>query len=144
VILSGPGVLLTAEDCVTVDRQLLEAIRLGWNARGRTPPHALLALADQINRCAAQFRASVQVEAGHGTVDPRTGRRVPVSDDKPVWLTTAEAAGIAGVSARYVRELARKGDVEATRSGQGGAWVVDAASLQVWMTHRTEHDREAA
>lgn len=144
MILSGPGVFLTAEDCLSVDRHVLEAIQLAYLARRRPPPHALLALADQIHQCSERFRASVQVEAGSGRGDPRTGPHPPPSDQTPVWLTSSEAAGVAKISESYVRRLARRGDVEATRSGQGGAWMIDAATLQVWLSGRTEPDRKAS
>ncbi len=148
-ILSGPVVVLDGDDCVILGRQLVEAIRLAYVTRGRTPPRHLLDFANAVSRAGRstpEFRADAQVSLGDGTAEFRDGPSLPLSD-QPVRLSVREAANLADVSEGFMRRSCRRGDVQAFQAAPGGAWVVDIASLAAWISarRRKEHDnREAA
>lgn len=143
MIVTGPGVLTTAEDCVTVDRQLREAIRLAYGVRRRMPPLALLDLATEIHECSERYRASLQARGTPGTGDRQVGEAAR-DCDQPVWLTAEEAANCARVSPSYVRRMLRKGSLTGDKAGHQGRWMVDQAELQAWVTRRTATTRKAA
>jgi hypothetical protein len=139
MILSG-GVLFTAEDCVAVDHQVLEAIRLGFQARNRPVPHNLLAMADQIHKCAETCREYRQVGDGAGSSGSCTGADRSASLQEPVKLTVREAAYAYSVSETFLRQLCRQERVLATRTSKGGAWQIDDATLRSYLSTRKERN----
>ena len=46
------------------------------------------------------------------------------------WVTTDEAQELSGYTARYLRQLAREGKVEAEKVGRD--WLYKKTSLQAW------------
>jgi excisionase family DNA binding protein len=57
-----------------------------------------------------------------GTVTPPSAQRR--------WLTAEEAADRSGLSVRFLRRLAKRGEVLAVRDA--GDWKFEAASLDAW------------
>ena len=147
-VLTGPAVVLDRDDCTLLARQLVEAIRSGYTARGRPPPERLLDLANQVSTVARGAAG----ETTSGQLGPRPGT-VPCWDAglAPSWgqpaegLMIPEAAALAGVCESLVRLWCRRGDVQASR-GPRGAWKVDIASLAavIAVRRRKEHERKAA
>lgn len=137
--LSGPLVVLDGDACAALAPCLVQAVRL-YTARGVPPPRLLLDHADEVSRAAARFRADAQVTARRGTGQFRGG---PSSRPfgQPEWFTVREAARVAEVSEGYVRRLARRRDVEASR-GRSGAWLIDASSLAAWAGSRNRKERK--
>jgi hypothetical protein len=138
VELSGPSVVLDGDACAALAPWLVRAVRV-YVARGVPPPRPLLDLADEVSR-AARFRADAQATARCGTGQFRSE---PFSrpSDQPEWLTVREAARVAAVSEGYVRRLARRRDVEASR-GRSSAWLIDAGSLTAWAGSRNRKERK--
>ena len=60
-VLSGPVVVLDSDDCAVLGRQLVEAVRLAYVARGRPPPHHLLDFASAVNRAARSSPSSAKM-----------------------------------------------------------------------------------
>src|ERR1022692_4449999 len=146
-VLNGPAIVLDADDCVILARQLGEAIRLGYTVRGRPPPERLLDFANQVStiaRSAARSRANVQVSPRRDTGESRD---VPPErhSDQPVRLPIREAAALAQICESLVRSWCRRGDVQASR-GPRGAWEVDLASLAavISVRRRKEHEHTKA
>lgn len=137
-VLSGAAVVvLDAQELPAMSRQLVEAIRRGYVARGLPPPRLLLDLAAEISR-AARGTAGTASGAGQAPcAEPPKFRdgADPERSEQPVTLTIREAAERAEVSGSYMRRLARRGDVEASR-GDRSAWAVDADSLAAWLVGR--------
>jgi Helix-turn-helix domain len=148
-VLSGPVVVLDGADCVILGRQLVEAIRLGYTTRGRPPPRQLLDFADAVSRVArssARFRTDMQASPSRGHAEPPGEPDPAPSDQEPLLLSTREAARLAGLSKEYMRRCYREGDPRASR-GHHGAWFVDAADLDAWISARRkecERARKAA
>jgi excisionase family DNA binding protein len=135
------GVLLAGEDCARLDGLLLRALADTANRNGGVPVQ-VARIAAEIHRAADEFRTNILVNASSGTprdeissVKPRS----PVTDR----LTVQEAAKLAEISEEYARRMARKGVVNATKSGHRGAWLVDSTSLAAWVAER-ERRRQAA
>ncbi len=144
----GPVVVLGGDDCAVLGRQLVEAIRLGYVSRGRTPPRRLLEFADAVNRAG---RGSVTAPAGSRPGAPACARNTPPAAGAAWWqqpestLSVAQAAQAAGCSESYARRLCRKGAVYAVQAVPKGAWLVDAADFAGWLSKRRNgNDREAA
>jgi hypothetical protein len=140
VELSGPLIVLDGDACAALAPCLVQAVKL-YVARGAAPPRHLLDLADEVSRAAraaAEFRPSAQVTGRPGTGRFRSG---PTSRacEQPEWLSVREAARVAKVSDSYVRRLARRRDVEASR-GRSGAWLIDANSLTAWADSRNRKE----
>jgi hypothetical protein len=145
--LTGPAVVLDADDCVVLGRQLVDAIRLGYTSRGRPPPEMLLDFASKVNTVArassARFRMNAQASPASGTGRPRPAPGLPRSD-QPVRLTATEAAKLAEVSVEFMRRCLRAGDPHGSR-GHRSAWLVDTAELAAWISRRRrENERKAA
>lgn len=135
VVPAGLLPVMTPSEADVLGRQLGEAIRWGYTARGwQVPP--LLAEWRRILARAAQDHPYPQVSAGDVPSGFRDDTTVPASE-QPVRLTATEAANLAGVSEGYMRRLIRRGDVEASR-GRRGAWAVDISSLAAWISQRRE------
>ncbi len=138
--------MLDGTDCAMLGRQLVEALRLAYVARGRPAPVQLVDLADLVNKAArasAERCVNTQVRGVIGGRGLRGGADRSDSG-QPVMLTVTEAARVALVSTRYMRELARKKVVDATRK-PGGAWAVNAWSLAGWISRRLpDRERKAA
>lgn len=146
VRITGPALLLGPEDAARLDQQLRDAIRLGWLARQLPPPRALLALADEVHRLANLFRADAQVSGPPESVAASLPP-LPAGWAPPERLSVDQAAQIMGVSPQYVRKLARRSDVTASRAGgRGTPWEVDSASALAWVADRrqAQHVRKVA
>lgn len=122
-VLGGRAVVIVdAGEAAALSRQLVEAIRLGYVARGRTPPRLLLDLAEGVSRAAA-------------------GPRPPGAAPPPPWplgmapLTVAEAARLAAVSRSFITRGCRARWFEADR-GRGGSWIIDPLSFAAWLAAR--------
>ncbi|NNN30733.1 helix-turn-helix domain-containing protein [Streptomyces sp. S3(2020)] len=103
---------------------------------GTVPPR-LLDVVTYVHEAAGEFRASVLVEAGSGTEFDVPGS-VSGSSAATEKLSVQEAARLSGLSDTYWRRLARRGDVEASRSGRKGEWVLDGGSVAAWVAERGE------
>jgi hypothetical protein len=142
-VVNGLTLSLTPDEVTVLRRQVAEALKFGYVARGRQPPRMLSELAKHlagVSRCHEDAQAS----GGDGTAGFRDGAALQLSE-QPVRLTVKEAACLAKVSEGYMRRLIRRGDVEAVR-GRRGAWAVDIPSVSVWIAsqRRKENDRKAA
>jgi hypothetical protein len=149
-VLPGPVVIISGPELEVLDRQVRDAIRLGYTARGRHAPDFLLQFAMRLNRAAGGSGSSAS-RPWPGPLAELAGFRewpAPSSSGQPVvTLTVREAANLAGTSEGFMRRACRRGDVQASRAGPKGAWAVDFASLAVYASrrHRKEDDhREAA
>jgi excisionase family DNA binding protein len=142
--LTGPGLLLSPEDCALVDRHELAAIHYGYAVRGVAPPAKLLELAAGIHNCAEGFRATVQATAGVGGGSASRGDGVSLSDQEehPILLTVKEASAAIGVSDTTVKKLLRQSVLTGMKSGQGGAWLIDGACVQAYAASREMKRRE--
>jgi hypothetical protein len=144
--LTGPGLLLSPEDCALVDRHELAAIHYGYAVRGVAPPAKLLELAEWIHNCAEGFRATVQATPGVGSGNAPHGDRVSLSDqeDQTVLLTVREAAACLSVSDTTVKSLLRQSVLVGMKSGQGGAWEIDGACVRAYAASREQRHRKGA
>ena len=146
IIVSGPEQtwVLTGTDCVALGRHLADAVKYGFANRGAVVPQVLLDFSITVNRAArasagsASLRTSATVAASAG---PGNDGPVPLWAQPVATLTVAEAAQAAGLSDRWMREMIRRGSVEALR-GRRGAWLVRSASLAVWMEARSRKETE--
>ena len=145
-VLGGPAVVLDGADCAVLGRQLVEAIRLGYVARGRTPPRLLLDFASEVSRAARGF-ATVPADAQvslRGELARVPAGPLPSSCGEPVWLTAAEAARIAEVSVQTMRKCLRARDPRGSRGGHRSAWRVDASELAAWLSRRRKERTQKA
>jgi excisionase family DNA binding protein len=144
--LTGPGLLLSPEDCALVDRHELAAIHYGYAARKVPPPAALLELASAIHQIAEAFRANAQANPRVGNGNAPHGGRVPLSgqEDQTVLLTVREAAACLSVSETTVKNLLRQSALAGVKSGQGGAWEIDGACVQAYLAAREQRHRKGA
>lgn len=136
-VLRGPALVLDGDECVRLDRQLGEALRLAYLGRHLAPPLALVELADAVHRAAEQFRAHVQVTPGSGTGGCRTASEDRQWARQAEGLPVAQAAALTGVSESFIRRRLRGGHLAGDRSGRNGSWLVDAAALASWEASRT-------
>lgn len=147
--LAGPAVILDAADCPVLGRQLVEAVRLAYVARGRTPPRLLLQFADLLN-CAGRSSAAApgtsRSEGGSRQQNTGTGADRAWWRQPDIVLTVAGAAQAAGVSHSYIRRLCREGTVYAVQAAPAGQWLIDAEGFAGWQRERqsrTATTREA-
>jgi excisionase family DNA binding protein len=137
--LCGPVVVVSGPELEALGHQLSMAIEYAFTARGKFPPRVLLDFSVAVNRAAGGSAGSARNPALEG-FSPSSGQL----DDT---LTVADAARIMECSASYVRRLIRRGDVEASREGHQGAYLVYAESLAAWIASRSRKEathREAA
>lgn len=141
-VLSGPALVLDGDDCMTLSGPLVEAIRLGYRARGLEPPRALLEHAEAVSRVARRFasvRVNPQVRAPGEPATARVRSSQPLSSE-PVWLSADEAARIAGISVHRMRKCLREQDPKGSR-GARSAWRVEAGVFAAWLSRsRTESE----
>ncbi len=129
-------------------RQLVEAIRFGYVARGTHPPLMLLESANGLNRL---IRGSVGGSGHTASSAPVPGTSEPANSpdpqlcDQPV-LTAKEAARYAEVSAEYATRIFRRGDLGPRTRKVNGMWSVDSRELAAWCEarRRKENSQEAA
>jgi hypothetical protein len=139
-------VTLTEDDAAVLSRQLVEAIRLAYVARGRPPPHQLLTLSTAVSQAARSF-AEVRTEPQVGTpreLAPVRGGPVPSSSLEPVWLSAEEAARVGKVTVQQMRKFLRRGDLKGERSGHRGSWLVGTNELGAWLERRRKERQKAA
>jgi hypothetical protein len=147
--LAGPIVALDGRDCAQLGRALVQAIDLAYTSRGTSPPAVLLEFSNRVNALNRafpfrEFPADAQVRPTCETAKPGDWRFSQVSD-QPVMLTATEAARIAEVSVQYMRAICRRGDdLQASRGGHQGAWLIDADDLAVWISRRREVTEQEA
>jgi excisionase family DNA binding protein len=111
------GVLVAPELCAWLYRAAIEMIRSEERRNGGgQPPRGLAELFGQL-RIAASGRLPGRI----GTVEP-----TPV--------TVAEAAQLAGVSPRRIRQLAASGRIRARRHGRD--WLIDPHAAREWPARR--------
>lgn len=97
----------------------------------------------EIAEAAGRFRAHVsRLDGGSGTGSVPLQRIPGSSVLSEAWLSTAEAAHMAGVSTGYLRRLVRQGRVIARQAGKGG-YEIDRASFAAWCDDRNK-EREVA
>jgi excisionase family DNA binding protein len=128
------GVLLTDAECARLDHVLMRALR-DAHMRDGGAPQWLLDVAADIHQRAGEFRKTALVSLGSGTVVDESG------SGSGSWvgteqLTVQQAANLTGASDSYLRRMARRGDVQASRSGVRGEWVFDGGSLAAWAAGR--------
>ncbi|MEY9839684.1 helix-turn-helix domain-containing protein [Streptacidiphilus sp. EB103A] len=133
------GVHLSAADCARLDAHLVRLLR-DLQLRDGVAPRDLVEIVAPIHQAAAEFRTTVLVEAGSGTVRDSSGSVTGVSAVTE-RLSVHEAARFAKVSESYVRRLARRGAVRAAQSGSRGAWQLESGSLAAWLADRNEHQK---
>lgn len=133
------GVLLTAADCARLDALLMRALREA-QLRDGAIPRSLLDVAADIHHLAGEYRASVLVGHGSGTALAEIGS-AGGSSAVMERLTVQQAARLTGTSESYLRRLARRGDVQASRTGRRGEWQLDGGTLAAWAAGRD--DRKA-
>lgn len=145
----GPGLFLPTSDCVLLDRALRDALRFGWLGRQAVPPHALLVLADAVHEAAEEYRPredrTRRLTSRTGPVSTptaNTSAASEVTDEVP--LTTTEAARYLGLSAGYMRKLARRSAIPAETGAGSNDWRFRKNELDAWDAHRKETDREDA
>lgn len=125
----------TAAECARLDGFVVNALR-DLHLRKGSVPADLLELLAPVHDLAKEFRSSVLVEPGSGTLFDGFGSAAgPLGATER--LTTHEAARITGTSESYLRRLAREGVVTATRSGSRGEWLLDGGSLAAWVAGRS-------
>jgi excisionase family DNA binding protein len=144
--LTGPGLLLSPEDCALVDRHELAAIHYGFSVRGVAPPAKLLELAEWIHNCAEGFRATVQATPGVGSGNAPHAGCVSLSgqEEHSVLLTVKEAGAALSVSDTTVKKLLRQSVLVGMKSGKGGAWEIDGACVQAYMATRERRHGKGA
>lgn len=130
------GVFLSERDCALLDALLVRMLR-DLHMRDGAAPARLLDVVADIHQAAGEFRASALVEAGSGTRFDGSGSGGG-SSAATERLSVQEAARLSGLSDGYLRRLARRGDVTASRSGRRGEWVLDGSSVAAWVTDRGE------
>lgn len=136
-------IVLSEAETAALARQLGEAIRLGYTARGNLPPHLLQRVARVVSE-GLQGPADVQVSNMAGPYEAAPGRSLPSSRQPDSTLSTDEAARLGKVHPRTIRKWIRRGRVQARR-GPRGELRVDIASLAAWLDgRRTEHDDDKA
>jgi excisionase family DNA binding protein len=128
------GVLLSPQDCASLDYVVMIGLR-SVNQRDGTVPQSTLDAAALLHAMAAEFRKNALVNPGSGTVFDACGS-ARGSSEVTERLTVQEAARLTGTSTSYLRRLARKGDVKASRSGGRGEWVIDGGTLAAWAAGR--------
>lgn len=143
VVTGDAHVELDASDCAQLAGVLRLAIRLGWLVRGTMPPRALVEFSDAVHAVSREFPASAQVA---GSAETASAKPVASPAESEVTsLTVQQAAAILGISAQWVRRLARTGDLTGSRAAGIGAWQLDPASVTAWAARRRQdHHREAA
>lgn len=129
-----PGLLLTAEECARLDAVLMRAAR-EMQLRDGAVPHRLADICADVHQVAAKFRQSALVGGGSGTEEAAGGIPEP-SSSATERLSVQQAARLTGLSDSYWRRLARRGDVEASRSGSRGRWVLDGGQVAAWTANR--------
>jgi hypothetical protein len=134
------GVLLSERDCALLDGVLVRALR-DLHMRDGAAPRDLVDVVADIHQVAREFRASVLTETGSGTAFDGSGS-VGGSSEVTERLSVQEAARLTGLSTSYLRRAARRGDVQASRSGPRGEWVLDGGAVAAWTADRT-HLRKA-
>lgn len=128
------GVLLSDAECARLDHVLMRALREA-HLRDGGAPQWLLEVAADIHQRAGEFRKNSLVNPGSGTTLDVSGS-ASGSWVETERLTVREAANLTGTSDSYLRRMARRGDVPASRSGIRGEWVFDGGSLAAWAAER--------
>lgn len=136
----GGGVLLSAADCLLLDRSLRELLA-AVTARNGATPRELEAIVADVHRVARRVRArtsSAQITESRGHVDAADSPGLPSSPASDEWLTTQEAAKVLGMSDRQVRRLVGAGVLYGTRRAGRGAWLISAGSTAAMLAARME------
>lgn len=149
-VFAGPAVVISGPELEVLGRQLAEAIRSGYTARGRAAPRVLLDFAIAVSKAAPGTGGTDRAArgAGHGPGAERRNTReaagAGVSCQPARTLSVKEAARAAKVSESYLRRLVRDGILE-VRDGLG-PYAIFADSLAAWQERRRrmEDDRKAA
>lgn len=145
----GPGLFLPVSDCVLLDRALRDALKFGWLGRRAVPPHALIKFAEMVHSAAEEYRPCEDrtrpLTSGTGPVPaPNGSTSAACEETDEVLLTTTEAARYLGMSAGYLRKLARRSAIPAETGAGGNDWRFRKNELDAWDAHRKETRREAA
>jgi hypothetical protein len=124
-------------------RQVAEAVRLAYTARGRPPPHLLLEVARSL-RGAARGRVAPLASTPSGLPGGPEVAFLSSSDQPATTLGTDEAARLGEVHPRTIRKWIQRGRVQARR-GPRGDLRVDIASLAAYLSERRkEHENRKA
>lgn len=144
----GPGLFLSDADCVLLDRALRDALKFAWLGRRAIPPHALVVLADLVHSAAEEYRPCEDrtrtPTSRTGPVSTTIASTSTASEETEVLLPTAEAARRLGVSAGYLRKLARRSAIPAEAGAGDSGWRFRRTELDAWDAHRKENERKAA
>jgi hypothetical protein len=136
VTCSGPdgAVTLSGPAAVALGEQLTKAIKWGFTVRDWVVPAELLDFAIAVNR-AARASASRSLPRSRAVAEsgklPGDGQ--PATSEQTVRVS--EAARLAGVSDRWLREQIQRGSVSALR-GPRGVLLVRIDSLAAWQEAR--------
>ncbi|WP_329249505.1 helix-turn-helix domain-containing protein [Actinoallomurus sp. NBC_01490] len=136
----GGGVVLSALDCLMLDRPLRELLAAA-TVRNGAPPRELEAIVTDVHRVARRVRTrtpSAQPTEARGHADAADSPGLPSSLASDEWLTSQEAAEVLKVSDRQVRRLVGAGVLHGTRRAGRGAWLISADSTAAMLAARTE------
>lgn len=141
VTVSGPDgtKALSGPETVKLGEELSQVIK-GFNVRGEVAPAVLLDFAVIVNQATrastsrSLCRSGAVADSGKSLTD-MTG---PVSAQT---VKVSEAARLAGVSDRWMREQIQRGSVSALR-GHRGALLVRIDSLAAWIDARNRKESE--
>lgn len=134
-VLRGPSVVLSAADCVRLDGLLVRALA-DARLRDATVPASVVEIVADVHQTATRFKAETLVRSGSRTDDSDTDKAMPAWSSED-WLSTRNAARLAGISPSYLCRQVRRGGVTARRR-RGGGYEIDASSLASWLGHRDQ------
>lgn len=137
------AVQFTAEDCARLDGFVMRALR-DMRLRNELVPRDVLELLASVHQLAGEFRETTLVTHRSGTAfDQGSSGRGP--SEATETLSVPQAARLTGWSQEYLRRLARKGVVSATRTGSRGGWRLDGGQLAALRASRDRDEtREVA
>jgi len=128
VITPSGDILWSGREAAFVRRGLSLGIRQLDAVNGGAPPE-LVRLYGEIAEAARRFALKATSDSVSETGRVSLQRKAPHSTATDNhWLTTAEAATLAGWSDQHIRSLCRNRSVVAKRSARGW-WLVDRGSL---------------
>jgi hypothetical protein len=143
VLCSGPDgtTTLSGPEVEALGRQLDTAIKYAFTVRDWGTPQLLLDFAIAVNRAARSSAGSRSLPMS-GAVGESAGSpgNVPGASSAET-VRVSEAARLAGVSDRWLREQIQRGSVSALR-GPRGALLVQVDSLTAWMDARNRKESE--
>lgn len=131
---------LSGPEAVKLGHALTDAIRWAYTARGQVVPGELLDFAITLNR-ASRASASRSLPRSAAVLAAGKSPEYAPGASSAQTVKVAEAARLAGVSPRWLREHVQRGNVLAVR-GHRGALLVRTDSLAAWIGARSREETE--